>query len=120
MHSLIVKDVISELNLQSCLTEFFQNYSVSRFDPANEISNGDILFEMIPIDGNFKLELCLYTEVTFSIELVSTFICKWFKTDVLISDASVNPFSWILLNENGLVGTVYQEARGDNRFEIKL
>ena len=119
MQSIIVKDFIKENELKDCLSAFFKVSSISYFDSVKGVQNEDILFEYIFLQGDFKLELCLYTDIVFSIEDLSLFICKHFKTEVLISDNSINPYSWILIAKTGRVGKVNQVVREDDFFLIE-
>jgi len=120
MQSIIIKDFVTEDKLKDCLSVFFEDSSVSYFDAMKDLQDKDILFEYIYLEGDFKFELCLYTNIIFSIEDLTFFICNQFNTEALISDHAINPYSWILINKNGKVGNVNQEIREDNFFSIKM
>ena len=119
MQSIIVKDTIDEDHLKDCLSVFFNGRSVSYLDLVNGIQNDDVLFEYIFLKGDFKFELCLFTDIVFSIEDLSILICKQFKTEVLISDDPSNPYSWILITNAGKIGNVSQVVREDDLFSIQ-
>ena len=121
MESIIIKDFIKEDDLKDCLYVFFkgQSVSIAYFNLENGIQDEDILFEYVLMHGDFKFELCLYTSIVFSIDQLSLSTCKRFKTQVLISDSDINPYSWILINETGKVGMVEQIVRGDDFFQIQ-
>lgn len=121
MQSIIIKDFIKEDDLKDCLYAFFKDRSVSiaYFNLENGIQDEDILFEYVLLQGDFKFELCLYTSIIFSIDQLSLSICKRFKTQVLISDSAINPYSWILINATGKVGMVKQIVRDDDFFQIQ-
>lgn len=121
MQSIIIRKFIEEEDMKYCLDSFFKrrSLSVARFDLEKKVEDEDILFEYIFIHGDFKFELCLYTNIVFSIEELSLFICKQFKTEVLISDNDINPYSWILITETGKVERVKQIAREDDYFSIQ-
>jgi hypothetical protein len=121
MQSIIVKDSITQDGLKSCLDAFFKDncVSVAYFDLKKAIQKEDVLFEYVFLQGDFKLELCLYTKILFSLEEFALSVCKTFKTQVLISDNSSNPYTWILLNETGKVGIVEQISRDDDLFILK-
>ena len=119
MQSVIVKDFIKENELKDCLIAFFKGSSISYFNLVKGDQSEDVLFEYILLQGDFKFELCLYTDIVFSIEDLSVFICKHFTTEVLISDNSINPYSWILIANTGRVGKVKQVVREDDFFLIE-
>ena len=121
MYNMIIKDLITEENMKKCLQFFFKdmNLSVEPFTLDKKTELPDISFEYIPISGDFKFVLWLYTDVTFSGENISVSICKTFDTQVLISDDDVNPYSWILITKQGVMGTVYQIPRDDDVFLIE-
>jgi hypothetical protein len=121
MQSIIVKDFINEDELIICLHEFFIDriISIGPFSLDKGVQDEDILFEYISLRGDFKLELCLYTNIKLSIEDLSYFICKRFKTKVLISDKNIDPYSWILITETGKIGRVDQVVREDDLFLIR-
>lgn len=121
MYGIIIKDFIEEDNMKDALHEFFKAppFSVAYFDIERNPQNIDVKFEYNPMQGDFAFELCLYTHVLFSIEELSLSICRAFKTQALLSDSSINPFTWVLFNESGKVGTVEQVVREDDLFQIK-
>ena len=120
MQSIIVKELIKEEDLKNCLSAFFKDkpVSIACLD-LQRVQSEDILFEYVFLQGDFKFELCLYTKTLFSIEELSLSICEKFKTQVLISDNTINPYIWILINETGKFSTVEQINRDDDLFLIK-
>ena len=121
MQSIIIKDLINEDNLLQCLNIFFNELplSISYLDSSKNLQLEDIILEYIFLKGDFKVELCIYTSIDFSINELSLFICKQFKTEVLISDNSINPYSWFLITEKGDVGIVKQIINEQDLFLIK-
>ena len=119
MQSIIIKDFVTEDKLKDCLSVFFEGSSVSFFDATKDLQDKEVLFEYIFLKGDFKFELCLYTNIVFQIEDLSLLICKQFKTEVLISDDAINPYSWILITNDGKIGNVNQVVREDGFFSIQ-
>lgn len=121
MYGIIIKDFVEENDMKNALHDFFKELpvSIAYFDIEKNSQNEDLKFEYNPMQGDFAFELCLYTSISFSIEELSLSICRAFKTQAVISDDSVNPYTWILLNESGKIGVVEQVVREDDLFQIK-
>lgn len=119
MYSLIIRDCIKDEDMLQGLSSFFKdlNVSVAQFDVDKDQSE-DILFESIAMNGNFCVQLSIYTHFIFDEKKLAVAICQFFKTEVLLSDDSVNPYSWILVKENGEEKTVYQKVDDDDELFI--
>jgi hypothetical protein len=121
MNGLIIRDTIREEDLLSSLNVFFSKngLSVALLDIEKQHQSADVLLEVNPLKGDFSFELSLYENVPYSILDLSVFICRQFKTEVLISDDDINPYTWILINEKGRVGPISQIPNEDDLFLIR-
>ncbi|MBO9732535.1 MAG: hypothetical protein J7623_28085 [Chitinophaga sp.] len=92
--------------------------SVAPFD-MNGDQIEDVLFDCSGIKGDFCTQLFVYTKMVFDVRYLADLICKALKTEVLIADNSLNPFSWILITEKE-ERIVYQriEDNDENLFLI--
>jgi hypothetical protein len=120
MYSFIVKDCIKDVEILQWLLSFLKDVSVAPFD-VDKDQKEDLLFEGIPMTGDFCMQLFLYTELELEEKKLAAGINGKFKTDVLLSDDSDNPFSWIQIKENGEEKVVYQrvDEQDEDLFLIK-
>lgn len=120
MFNLIIKDCISNESILRCLEEYFknQNILVAPFDTSKD-QHDYILFECMLIKGDFCLQLWLYTKIMYDPKKLAIHICNFEKTKVLLSDESVNPFSWILITSKGEEQVVSQKI-DDNDEDLFL
>ena len=111
MYSLFIKDCATDQEIQQCLISFFKDFNVSiaPFDMDNK-QNEEILFESSALKGDVCVQLSIYSKVTYDTKKLVVAICKFFKTEVVISDDSDNPYSWILVSENGDEKKIYEKV----------
>jgi hypothetical protein len=111
MYSLIIKDDIKEQDMLKCLASFFgvPKDCVGTFDIDRDMKE-DILFESSAMRGDYSSQLCIYSKVVAAEKMLAMMICQVFNTEVLLSDDSLNPYSWIHVNGQGEEKAVYQRV----------
>lgn len=111
MYNFIIRKCISNDLILKCLEDYFrhENIPVRAFD-ADKNQRDNVLFDSTSIKGDFCVQLWLYTVMIFNVKILAVHICNFLKTEVLISDESANPFSWILITEEGEERVVYQRT----------
>jgi len=120
MQNLIIKDQISHGELLLGLSTFFakKNLSVAYLD-TSIVQTEDVLLEASPLKGDVCIDLCIFSQLTFDIGELSSFICSFFDTSVLISDKDVNPYSWVLITKDGGRKTVHQSPEDTGLFLLR-
>ncbi|WP_212006474.1 hypothetical protein [Chitinophaga sp. HK235] len=118
MFSLIIKDCIDRADLLVSLSQFFKNeVSIAYLDTDKE-RHEDVVYECIPMKGDFCIALWIYTDLKFDVKILSIFLCHSFKTEILISDNLLNPYTWILITDAGEQGVVRQLVDENDLFKI--
>ncbi|MCW3463682.1 hypothetical protein [Chitinophaga nivalis] len=124
MYNFLIKDQFSDERILECLKAFFigQNISIASFDHDMDQPE-DLLFESILMRGDFCIQLWLYAKLNANViyrpKEMASHICCFLKTEILISEKSINPFEWILITANGDERIVYQKIE-DNDEDVFL
>ena len=115
MYSFIIKNYIKDEDIRHWLLSFLDPLpvSVAVFSYEHK-QQEELLFESYPMTGNYCMQLHIYTTLVFDEKKLATAICRFFKTKTIISDDSLNPYSWILINGDGEEKTVYQKVDTDD------
>jgi len=120
MNCIFIKNCIGEEGIRECLADFFrgQASTIKALD-YNKKQDADVFFEANPMKGDYCVNLSIYSEIRTTDKALAVAFCRFFKTEVIISDESLNPYSWILVNSEGEERQVYEDT-GDHEEDVFL
>ncbi len=115
----IAKDIIIKaiFEIFECACVFESDFSIQEEKENNQ--ENTIFFELYNLEGkgNFKLMLNIYAKENNALELkIGILLAKTLNTIIVISDDSINPYSWIMINSNGNITKCYQNTVIENDF----
>lgn len=124
--SFYVEKVVEKNDLTATIANCFNlpKDAVIFSDQQDNPLNGEILIvDYHTYENGFELYVTLYSKQGFSSRFpndmaIATNISKALKKNILISDESLNPYSWILIKTNGEIYKVYEKIN-DNDDDFK-
>ena len=86
------------------LETYFQLAGLRGSEPFAE----QIDFDMVAYEGDFALKVSVYKDAAHE-EALARFLACTLHTKVIISDDSVNPYTWVLVDERGVAQPIQEE-----------
>ncbi|RAJ88234.1 hypothetical protein CLV59_1011002 [Chitinophaga dinghuensis] len=121
MLSLIIEDCVNLDDLLVSLSHYFkETVSIAYLDIDSELSEDiDVVLECVPMKGDVCWEVCIYSHLKLDIKELSVYLCRYFKTRIIIGDDQINPFTWILITATGKEQSVEQIPNDEGLFLFK-
>lgn len=103
MNSMYIKKVICDHELNECFKSIFHTENVTFSNYLESIENWNengIYIVRYEIEGDFPLCLDIYPETNKDDKSLALEVSSYLKTEILVSDDSLNPYSWLLCADN--------------------
>ena len=90
--------------VQMVLETYFR--LVDKLGPEPFVEHED--FSRVIFEGDFAWKVSVYKDEAHE-EALARFLARTLRTKVVISDAAVNPYAWVLVDEQGVAQPVHEE-----------
>lgn len=103
MNNMYLKEIISTIDLAECFKSIFPAKNVMFSNKLEDIENWNkdgLYIVKNKIYGDFPLYLEIYPESNESDVSLALKISSFLQIDILVSDDSLNPYSWLLCSNN--------------------
>ena len=115
----IIEHKISDLMVKKILINFFKNVNVVYLNFENISPYEEICFTNVQLEDDFKSEVEVYLSESEHSELeLGIYFAKELSCNVVISDDSINPFSYLVINKLGKVSKCYLIKGTNYSFEF--
>jgi hypothetical protein len=106
MINLLLQQAAEPARIQEALTTFYQCQGEPVLEPWLVEKN----YHTAPLTGDVTLLLAVYKDVADE-RALAHFLVRFLPTKVIISDDSLNPYTWVLVAEAGKEHAIYQEPQ---------
>ncbi|MBG8555046.1 hypothetical protein [Hymenobacter guriensis] len=105
MMDFLLQHAVEPERIQVALATFYREREALEQEPWT----GQQAYHTDPLTGDFALRITVYRSATVEPEL-AVYLARKLHTKVIISDESLYPFSWLLIDETGEQHAIYEDV----------